>query len=123
MRERHRQRDREREKDRDRQTETERERQREKETSLLAAHHGFSVHLFLRLSVEELKHSLRLLLVYTPCVNVWSGYNKVCHEVLYKHFSDYKINDSANRKFVTKLSSFSYNVYTGITLHLSNQYL
>ena len=38
-------------------------------------------------------------------------------------FSHYKINDSANRKFVTKLSSFSYNVYTGIMLHVSNQYL
>ena len=53
--------------ERDRQTETQRERQTETETSLLPAHHGFSVHLFLRLSVEERKHSLRLLLVYTPC--------------------------------------------------------
>ena len=52
--------------ERDRQTETQRERQTETETSLLPAHHGFSVHLFLRLSVEERKHSLRLLLVYTP---------------------------------------------------------
>ena len=54
--------------ERDRQTETQRERQTETETSLLPAHHGFSVHLFLRLSVEERKHSLRLLLVYTPSV-------------------------------------------------------
>jgi hypothetical protein len=54
--------------ERDRQTETQRERQTETETSLLPAHRGFSVHLFLRLSVEERKHSLRLLLVYSPCV-------------------------------------------------------
>ena len=38
-------------------------------------------------------------------------------------FSYYKINDSANMKLVMKWSSFSYNVYTDITLHVSNQYL
>ena len=39
----------------------------------MPAHHGFSVHpehhLFLHLTVEELKHPLRLLLFYTPCAN------------------------------------------------------
>jgi hypothetical protein len=38
-------------------------------------------------------------------------------------FSDYKINDSVNMKLVMKWSSFSYNVYTDIMLHVSNQYL
>ena len=82
-----RERDTDREIESERKTETEREtgrhkqkeRQRETETSLLAAHHGFSVHLFLRLSVEELKHSLRLLLVYTPCVKHLSLTNTHFH--------------------------------------------
>ena len=34
-------------------------------------------------------------------------------------FFDYKINDSANMKLVVKWSSFSYNVYTDIMLHVS----
>ena len=64
-----RERERERERERDRQTDTDRE------TSLLLTHHGFSVHpenhLFLRPTVEELKHPLRLLLFYsTPPVPI-----------------------------------------------------
>ena len=54
---------------------------RDRETSLLPAHHGFSDHpehhLFLRLTVEEPKHPLRLLLLYTPCANHLSLGNAV----------------------------------------------
>jgi hypothetical protein len=56
---------------REKQRET--EKQGDRETSLLPDQHGFSVHhehhLFLRLTVEELKYPLRLLLFYTPCAN------------------------------------------------------
>ena len=78
--ERDRQRDREREKDKDRDRErqadrnTERDRQRQRLVCCQLTM-GFSVHLFLRLSVEEWKHSLRLLLVYTPCVKHFSLIN------------------------------------------------